>query len=119
VDVPTENLRCWAEIDLAALRHNADVARRLAGPGAGVMAIVKANAYGHGLSGVVRALRDRVAMYGVANVHEAQAVREALGSDAGGPGIFILGPALPGERPEIVAGGFVPAISTLHEAAAY
>jgi alanine racemase len=117
VDVPTENLRCWAEIDLSALLHNAAVAQRLAGPGAGIMAIVKANAYGHGLRGVVRALRDRVAMYGVANVHEAQAVREVLGP--GGPGIFILGPALPGERPEIVAGGFVPAISTLREAAAY
>jgi alanine racemase len=120
VDVPTENLRCWAEIDLSALRHNASVARRLAGPGAGVMAIVKANAYGHGLRGVVQALRDLVAMYGVANVHEAQAVRDALGPDtAGAPGIFILGTALPGERPEIVDGGFVPAISTLREAAAY
>jgi len=120
VDVPTENLRCWAEIDLSALRHNAAVVCRLAGPGAGVMAIVKANAYGHGLPGVVRALRDMVAMYGVANVHEAQAVRAALGTDAAGaPGIFILGPALPGERPEIVEGEFVPAISTLREAAAY
>ena len=120
MDVPTENLRCWAEIDLSALRHNAAVVCRLAGPGAGVMAIVKANAYGHGLPGVVRALRDMVAMYGVANVHEAQAVRAALGTDAAGaPGIFILGPALPGERPEIVEGEFVPAISTLREAAAY
>jgi alanine racemase len=120
VDVPTENLRCWAEIDLSALRHNVAVARSLAGSGVGVMAIVKANAYGHGLQRVVRALRETVAMYGVANVQEAQAVRAALDAGGpGGPGIFVLGPALPGERPEIVAGGFVPAISTLREAAAY
>ena len=83
------------------------------------MAIVKANAYGHGLAEVVHALRDIVAMLGVANVREAEAVRAALGGEGQGPGIFILGPALPGERPAIVAGGFVPAISTLKEAAAY
>jgi len=112
-----EKHRCWAEIDLGAIRHNAGVARKLAGPGGGIMAIVKANAYGHGLPEVVHALPDLVAMYGVANVREARAVRETLGS--GGPGVFILGAALPEERAEIVAGGFVPAISSLEEAAAY
>ncbi len=127
---PTENLRCWAEIDLSAIRHNAEVASRLAGAGTGIMAIVKANAYGHGLAEVVRALRGFVAMFGVANLDEAQAVRAALGTDSPGdsairnphsaiPSIFILGPALPGERPDIVAGGFVPAVSSLKEAAAY
>jgi len=80
------------------------------------MAIVKANAYGHGLAEVVHALAGMVAMFGVANVREAEAVRAAVGT---GPGIFILGPALPFERPEIVAGGFVPAVSSLNEAAAY
>jgi alanine racemase len=130
MDVPAETLRCWAEIDLSALRHNAGVASRLAGPDTGIMAIVKANAYGHGLVEVVRALRGMVAMYGVANVDEAWAVRAALREDSledsairnpqsAIPSIFILGPALPGERPDIVAGGFVPAISTLKEAAAY
>jgi len=113
-----ENLRCWAEIDLGAIRHNAGVAKRLAGPDAGIMAIVKANAYGHGLAEVVRALRDLVAMFGVANVREAQAVDGALGSGKK-PGVFILGPALAGERAEIVAEGFVPAVSSAEEAAAY
>ena len=117
MQAPTETLRCWAEIDLSAIRHNATVARELAGPGAGVMAIVKANAYGHGLPEIAHALRDIVTMYGVANLQEAQALRKTLG--AGGPDIFILGAALPGERPAIVAGGFVPAISSVEEAAAY
>jgi alanine racemase len=116
-------LRCWAEIDLSALRYNVETASRLAGAGAGIMAIVKANAYGHGLPEIVRALRGAVAMFGVANVEEAREVRAALAgdarSDAPEPGIFILGPALPRERLEIVEGGFVPAISTLKEAAAY
>lgn len=110
--------RCWAEIDLSAIRHNLEAASRRIGPGAGVMAIVKANAYGHGLPEIARALRGRAAMLGVANLAEAQAVQAALGTEPG-PGIFILGPALPEERPAIVAGGFIPAISTLKEAAAY
>jgi alanine racemase len=59
-------------------------------------------------------------MYGVANVREAQAVEAALEMEAGNkPGVFILGPALAAERAQIVAGGFVPAVSTLKEAAAY
>jgi len=113
----TENLRCWAEIDLSAIRHNARVAAHLAGPGAGIMAIVKANAYGHGLPEVVDALRDLVSMFGVANVDEAEVVRATLGSPT--PPVFILGPALPAERPAIVAARFIPAISTVAEAAAY
>ena len=114
-----ENGRCWAEIDLSAIRHNLGVASQRIGPEAGIMAIVKANAYGHGLPGVVRAIREQVAMFGVANLEEAEAVRAALGHESPAPGIFILGPALPGERPDIVGSGFIPAISTLKEAAAY
>jgi alanine racemase len=44
-----------ASFDLSALRHNLEVARRLAGT-ARVMAVIKANAYGHGLLRVARAL---------------------------------------------------------------
>jgi alanine racemase len=113
-----ENLRCWAEIDLSALRHNAAVAQRLAGPGAGIMAIVKANAYGHGVAEAVGALLDQVAMFGVANLEEATEVRATLGPEPR-QAIFILGPALPAERAGIVAGGFIPAVSSLDEAAAY
>ena len=46
-----------ASFDLAALRSNFAIARRLAGV-AKVMAVVKANAYGHGLLRVTRALAD-------------------------------------------------------------
>lgn len=41
------HLRCWAQVDLDALAHNAALIRRKAGS-AGVMAVVKADAYGHG-----------------------------------------------------------------------
>lgn len=46
-----------AEVNLAAMRANLDVVRRRA-PGAQVLAVVKANAYGHGLQRVLPALSD-------------------------------------------------------------
>ena len=44
--------RAWAQIDTNALRHNLNVVRRVM-PDHRLMAIVKAEAYGHGLEGVV------------------------------------------------------------------
>ena len=107
--------RTWAQIDLDALRHNVAAARAHRGEGVRIMAVVKANAYGHGVGPVVRALAGRVEMFGVANVREAMEVR---GHTADVP-VFILGPALPEERAEIVARRFVPALCSLEEARAY
>jgi alanine racemase len=64
-----------AGIDLPALRHNYQRARQAA-PHSRVMAIVKANAYGHGLVRVAQTLADCDA-FGVACVEDAIALREA------------------------------------------
>ncbi|MDY6942726.1 MAG: alanine racemase [Pseudomonadota bacterium] len=64
----------WATIDLAALRNNVAVVRRHA-PDAHIMAVVKANAYGHGVSDVVAALTDVDAL-AVARIDEALALRQ-------------------------------------------
>lgn len=64
-----------ARIDLGALRHNLQRAREAA-PDSRVMAVVKANAYGHGLVRVAQALRD-VDGFGVACIEEAVTLREA------------------------------------------
>jgi alanine racemase len=77
--------------------------------------VVKANAYGHGLAAVAGALAGQVEMFGVANVTEAE---EAQAHAPETP-VFILGPALPDEYARVVAGRFVPAISTVEEARAY
>jgi len=90
--------RCWAEIDREALRHNIDAVRSQVGPSVRVMAVVKANAYGHGVGDVACALADRVEMFGVANVGEAEELRSHVAEIP----IFILGPALPEERTRIV-----------------
>ncbi len=66
--------RAW--VDPAALRHNLAVARRHA-PHSRIVAMVKANAYGHGLENVAAVLADRVDAFGVACVPEALALREA------------------------------------------
>ena len=107
--------RCWAEIDLGALRHNFAATRGQLAAGVKVMAVVKANAYGHGVGAVAKALVGQAEMFGVANVTEAEELREHI---PGAP-VFILGPALPEERARIAAARFVPAVSTLEEARAY
>ena len=63
-----------AIIDTAALRHNLSVVRARA-PQSRVMAVIKANAYGHGIVPVARALQDADA-FGVARLSEALALRE-------------------------------------------
>lgn len=69
--------RAWAQIDTGALKHNLNVVRRIM-PDHRLMAIVKAEAYGHGLEGVVKALDDEgCAFFGVATVAEAGRVRDA------------------------------------------
>lgn len=64
-----------AVIDLAALRHNLQRVRELA-PRSRVMAVVKANAYGHGLAVTAQALSGADA-FAVASLDEAQVVRRA------------------------------------------
>lgn len=62
-------------IDIAALRHNLSRIRSIA-PGSRVMAIVKADAYGHGLESVATALTS-VDGFGVACLEEAEQLRES------------------------------------------
>ena len=69
-----------ASIDLAAIRHNYAVAKRCA-PGRSAFAVVKANAYGHGVREVVTALHDLADGFAVACLEEAAEVR-ALHADA-------------------------------------
>ncbi len=63
-----------ASLDAAALRHNLAEARALTG--ARVMAIVKANGYGHGLTWVAKTLAEADA-FGVASLEEGLELREA------------------------------------------
>ena len=105
-----ETFRCWAEIDRSALLHNTKVVRDRIGS-AELLAVVKANAYGHGMVGVAETLANEVQLFGVANLEEAVTLRAALPHP-----IMILGPALPQERSVVAERGFIPSVSTLEEA---
>ena len=107
--------RCWAEIERSALQHNARVARERLGEGGELLAVVKANAYGHGMIEVAAALQHEAQLFGVANLHEAQALRASGRTQP----ILLLGPALPEERAAIVREGFIPSVSSLAEARAF
>lgn len=64
-----------AVIRLGAIRHNLEIIRDKA-PGARIMAVIKANAYGHGLVPVARSLADADCL-AVARLGEAATLREA------------------------------------------
>src|SRR3989344_1213461 len=67
-----------ATVDLSAIAHNYAVARRCA-PGRQAFAVVKANAYGHGVREVVTALHDVADGFAVASLEEAAEVRALHG----------------------------------------
>ncbi|MEG0025422.1 MAG: alanine racemase [Akkermansia sp.] len=107
--------RAWAQIDTGALKHNFNIVRKVM-PEHALMAIVKAEAYGHGIEGVVKALDDQnVAFFGIATIAEARRVRDTGCQTR----IFVLGPCFPEEREEIVQNGWRVAVSSLEEAAHY
>ncbi len=64
-----------AEVDLAALRKNVDVLAATVGPQVGILAVVKADAYGHGALAVARALERKVWGFAVSLVEEGVELR--------------------------------------------
>lgn len=110
-DFPISPPRAWVEIDTAAVVENLAFARRTSG--CGIMAVVKAGAYGHGLEGISRTLEIAgVEFLGVANIGEARRIREAGVSSR----IYLLGATWEAEREEIVARGITPCVSSIEEA---
>jgi len=68
----------WAEVDLKAIAHNVRALRRITDPHARLMAVVKADAYGHGVLEVTRqALENGADVLAVARLHEAVKLRKA------------------------------------------
>lgn len=68
----------WVEIDSSALTNNISVIRKHIGNGVGVMAVVKANAYGHGAVGIAEiAEKAGVEYFGVSSFYEARELRDS------------------------------------------
>ena len=88
--------RAWREVDLEALAHNAAVLQGALSPGQELMAVVKADAYGHGAVPVCRRLRRAgVRAFAVACLAEGIALRKAGIRGT----ILILGYTPPEEAP--------------------
>jgi alanine racemase len=108
----TSTLRCWAEIDLAALERNLKRIRGALPPHMRYVAVVKADAYGHGLPQAAAHLMHAGAdLFAVANVTEAAALREL------GPGwpILLLSPLLPEEDRALAEYDLAATVSTPEE----
>lgn len=108
-EVSSANWRpAWAEIDLAAIRHNARLLREVAAP-AGLCAVVKAGGYGHGAVEVARAALEGGAVWlAVALVEEGLMLR------AGGltAPILLLSEPVPAAMTTVVSAGLTPTLYT-------
>jgi alanine racemase len=103
----------WIDIDLDAIAHNVRAFRRLLPPACRLIAVVKANAYGHGMVRVARtALQHGACELAVANVHEGEVLR---GAGITQP-ILVAGPVAPAEAGAIVQHGLLPSLGC-HELA--
>lgn len=95
-----------AVIDLAALRHNAGVARRHA-TGARLWCVVKANAYGHGLERAVQALQGVADGFALIELERAVGLRDA-GIDQ--PILLLEGFYRPDELPLLIRHRLIPVL---------
>lgn len=71
-----EKQKIWLEISKGAILSNLRFFRRVRNPTVKVCAVVKANAYGHGLREVVKIIADKVDFFAVDNIDEALAIRD-------------------------------------------
>lgn len=71
-------MRAWAEINLDAIAHNYKEIRKITSPDAKIMAIIKADGYGHGFKEIASVLLENgVEAFGVATIDEALQIRNA------------------------------------------
>lgn len=104
--------RCWAEIDLAALERNLRAIRASLPAHMRYVAVVKADAYGHGLHhAAARLMHAGADLFAVANLTEAASLRE-LGT--GWP-ILLLSPILPEEDSYVAELGLAATVSSISE----
>ena len=97
-----------AEIDLAAFRQNVRLVRQRIGPRRALLAVVKANAYGHGMIPISQAaLSENIQGLGVAFVEEGLQLRRAGITQP----ILVMAGFLPEEAEGLLEQGLTPVIS--------
>lgn len=99
--------KTWAEIDLGAVRENIAKIRRRLGRKVKLLAVVKADAYGHGMAQIARAAIEAGASWlGVSNIYEALTLRKSFPKAR----ILILSAGMAGHAHAIVRHRLIPVI---------
>jgi len=99
----------WIEVDLAAVAHNVREFVRFLPSGCQLIAVVKANAYGHGATRIARAaLQAGASSLAVGSVAEGVELREA---GIVGP-ILVVGPMVPEQARDAIAFSLVPGLGS-------
>jgi len=112
-DFLSDSRPTYAEIDLAALRGNFAQVRQSVPPGCGILAVVKADAYGHGFMDIAQELeRLGVTAFGVAFLAEGIQLRKS-GIDRP---ILVLGGIYPGQEKKCVGFNLSTTLFSLEQA---
>jgi alanine racemase len=102
----------WIEVDLDRISRNLERVREKIRPFTRVMAVVKANAYGHGLIPVSQALQGKVDFLGIGSLREAAVLREQGITTP----LFLFGRLLPDEIQAALQMNLVVTVSSFEEA---
>ncbi len=101
----------WIELRADRLLKNLETLQKHSGQ-TDVLAVIKANAYGHGLKEIAGALAGKVAYFGVATLREALELREHHPQTP----VFLFGHLFPRELPAALLGGITLSVSSLEKA---
>lgn len=102
----------WIELKTARFLENLKIIRAAAGENNEVLAVIKANAYGHGLHQVARALDGNVLYLGVSSIKEALELKDLDLKSR----IFLFGRLFPNEIGAALLDGITLSVSSLSEA---
>ncbi len=102
----------WIELRTDPLLENLRTLRKHARQN-DVLAVIKANAYGHGLTEIARALAGQVTYFGVASLREALELKENFPQTP----VFLFGHLFPHELSAALLGGIMLSVSSLEKAA--
>jgi len=104
---PSSEFDPWVEVNAQNLRHNVAEIARCAG-GRPILAVIKNNGYGLGVTNVARALDDdaRVAGFAVVKLHEAVTLRDAGIRKP----VLLMGPFTDGELIDLAARDIMPMV---------
>jgi alanine racemase len=111
--IPNRRKNAWVELNLERLCQNLSVMKTALSPSSEIILVVKANAYGHGITTVAsKAFSCGVSWFFVATLDEALSVRAVLPE----ANILLLGAVWPADIREIVQQRILPVLFSLEQA---